>query len=85
MNPEDVSNAIRKSEGSLSHYPNGSLVCVENTAQGGGGTVYSQESVKMTEENQNLNVQMDLTLFHFIGQICVQFEQFLIMDLNQLQ
>ena len=45
MNPEDVSNAIRKSEGSLSHYPNGSLVCVENTAQGGGGTVYSQESL----------------------------------------
>ena len=45
MNPKDVSNAIRKSEGSLSHYPNGSLVCVENTAQGGGGTVYSQESL----------------------------------------
>jgi len=45
MSPEDVSNAIRKSEGSLSHYPNGSLVCVENTAQGGGGTVYSQESL----------------------------------------
>jgi len=45
MDPEDVSNAIRKSEGSLSHYPNGSLVCVENTAQGGGGTVYSQESL----------------------------------------
>ena len=45
MNPEDVSNAIRKSEGSLSHYPNGSLVCVENTAQGGGGTVYSQDSL----------------------------------------
>ena len=45
MNPQDVSNAIRKSEGSLSHYPNGSLVCVENTAQGGGGTVYSQESL----------------------------------------
>ena len=43
MTPEEVSNSIRKAEGSLSHYPNGSLVCVENSAQGGGGTVYSQE------------------------------------------
>jgi threonine aldolase len=45
MIPEDVSDSIRKAEGSLSHYPNGSLVCVENTAQGGGGTVYSQDMV----------------------------------------
>ncbi len=43
MTPEEVSNSIRKAEGSLSHYPNGSLVCVENSAQGGGGTVYSQD------------------------------------------
>ena len=42
MDSEAVSDSIRKAEGSLSHYPNGSLVCVENTAQGGGGTVYSQ-------------------------------------------
>ena len=40
-----VSDSIRKAEGSLSHYPNGSLVCVENTAQGGGGTVYSQNTL----------------------------------------
>ena len=45
MTPEQVSSSIRKAEGSLSHYPNGSLVCVENTAQGGGGTVYSQETL----------------------------------------
>ena len=43
MDPEDVSNAIRKAEGSLSHYPDGSLVCVENTSQGGGGTAYTLE------------------------------------------
>ena len=43
MDPEDVSNAIRKAEGSLSHYPDGSLVCVENTSQGGGGTAYPLE------------------------------------------
>ncbi len=45
MSAEQVTKAIRKSEGSLSHYPNGSLVCVENTAQGGGGSVYSQEVI----------------------------------------
>ena len=45
MTPEQVSGSIRKAEGSLSHYPNGSLVCVENTAQGGGGTVYSQDTL----------------------------------------
>ena len=45
MTPEDVSDSIRKAEGSLSHYPNGSLVCVENTSQGGGGTVYSQDTM----------------------------------------
>jgi len=45
MTPEEVSNSIRKAEGSLSHYPNGNLVCVENTAQGGGGTVYSQKTL----------------------------------------
>ena len=45
MTGEAVSDSIRKAEGSLSHYPNGSLVCVENTAQGGGGTVYSQNTL----------------------------------------
>ena len=45
MSSEQVSSSIRKAEGSLSHYPNGSLVCVENTAQGGGGSVYSQEAI----------------------------------------
>jgi len=45
MASEAVSDSIRKAEGSLSHYPNGSLVCVENTAQGGGGTVYSQNTL----------------------------------------
>jgi len=45
MTPEEVSDSIRKAEGSLSHYPNGSLICVENTSQGGGGTVYSQDTL----------------------------------------
>jgi len=45
MNPEDVASAIRKAEGSLAHYPDGSLVCVENTANRGGGTCYPQETL----------------------------------------
>ena len=45
MKPNDVAKAIRKVEGSLGHYPNGSLVCVENTANRGGGTYYSQEAL----------------------------------------
>jgi threonine aldolase len=45
MNPADVAKAIRKADGSLSHFPNGSLVCVENTSNRGGGTVYPQDSL----------------------------------------
>lgn len=45
MTAEQVQNAIRKAEGSQSHYPDGSLVCVENTANLGGGTCYSQEEL----------------------------------------
>ena len=43
MTPEDVAKAIRKGDGSLGHFPNGSLVCVENTSNRGGGTCYPQE------------------------------------------
>ncbi len=42
MTPEQVKRAIRKAEGSGSHYPNGSLVCVENTTNLGGGSCYEQ-------------------------------------------
>ena len=45
MKPEDVARKIRKSEGSRSHYPNGSLVCVENTSNRGGGTFYPLETL----------------------------------------
>lgn len=40
MDPEVVGNRIRKAEGSGSHYPDGRLVCVENTSNRGGGTCY---------------------------------------------
>ena len=42
MSPEDVQRGIRKVAGSDSHYPDCSLVCVENTANVGGGTIYKQ-------------------------------------------
>lgn len=45
MTPEDVKNGIRKADGSLAHFPNGSLVCVENTSNRGGGTCYPQETL----------------------------------------
>ncbi len=43
MSPLDVKKSIRKVEGSNSHYPNCSLICVENTANIGGGSIYTQE------------------------------------------
>ena len=45
MRVEDVERAIRKQAGSLSHYPDGSLVCVENTSNRGGGACYPQETL----------------------------------------
>ena len=43
MLPDDVQSAIRKVAGSDSHYPDCSLVCAENTANVGGGSIYDQE------------------------------------------
>jgi threonine aldolase len=40
MTAEQVRSAVRKADGSGSHYPNASLVCVENTSNLGGGTCY---------------------------------------------
>ena len=45
MKPSDVEKAIRKADGSGSHFPDGTLVCVENTSNRGGGTCYSQEDL----------------------------------------
>lgn len=43
MRAEQVNAAIRKQEGSLGHYPDATLVCVENTSNRGGGTCYDPE------------------------------------------
>lgn len=40
MTAEQVRQAVRKADGSGSHYPNGTLVCVENTSNLGGGSCY---------------------------------------------
>lgn len=45
MKPSDVKAAIR-AEGSLSHYPETSLICLENTANRGGGTYYSLDAIQ---------------------------------------
>ncbi len=45
MTPDQVRAAIRKAEGSGGHYPNGKLVCVENTANLGGGTWYPLQAL----------------------------------------
>ena len=47
MSPNDVKKAIRKEKGSLGHYPNGAMVCVENTSNRGGGTVYPQSHLDL--------------------------------------
>ena len=45
MTASQVQSAIRKAEGSGSHYPDGTLVCVENTSNLGGGACYTQEAL----------------------------------------
>ena len=62
LTPELLSKAIRKAEGSLGHYPDGTLVCVENTANRGGGTCYTQENldaVAKTAHEHGCRVHMD--------------------------
>jgi threonine aldolase len=45
MTAEAVSAKIRKPSECSSHYPNGSLVCLENTSNRGGGTFYPQSVI----------------------------------------
>ena len=45
MNSTEVKKRIRKSEGSQSHFPNASLICLENTSNRGGGTCYRLQTL----------------------------------------
>jgi len=46
IDPVELSKRIRKSEGSRSHFPNASLICLENTSNRGGGTCYPLEVLR---------------------------------------
>ena len=62
LTPELVSGAIRKQAGSQSHYPDGSLVCVENTANRGGGTCYEQtilDEIALVANEHNCGTHID--------------------------
>ncbi len=45
MTATQVQSAIRKAEGSGSHYPDCTLICVENTSNLGGGACYTQDAL----------------------------------------
>ncbi len=45
MAPAHVKSAIRKADGSGSHYPDGRLICIENTSNRGGGSCYAIEDL----------------------------------------
>lgn len=45
VNPTEVKKRIRKSVGSQSHFPNASLICLENTSNRGGGTCYRLQTL----------------------------------------
>ena len=45
MAPGDVKAAIRKADGSGSHYPDGRLICIENTSNRGGGSCYALDDL----------------------------------------
>ena len=45
LSATNVSHAIRKAEGSQGHYPDATLVCLENTSNRGGGSCYPVEVI----------------------------------------
>ncbi len=45
MTPTGVQDAIRKTDGSNYHFPDCKLVCVENTVNVGGGSIYEQKTL----------------------------------------
>ena len=62
LSPELVEKSIRKQKGSQSHYPDGSLVCVENTANRGGGTCYQQDvldAIAEVSKSKNCSTHID--------------------------
>ena len=61
MDPVEVENAIRP-PGGLSHYPKTKLICVENTANAGGGTIYPLDildSISTLAKERKLKTHLD--------------------------
>lgn len=59
MNPDDICSAFRPEN---IHFPKTSLICIENTHNAGGGTVYPIETLKKIKEiseEKNVKVHMD--------------------------
>jgi threonine aldolase len=61
LDPDDVRRAVRP-PGGLSHFPVSKLVCVENTANRGGGTVYPMEvltGLRAVADDEGLGLHLD--------------------------
>ena len=62
MNATEVAQKIRKSANGKSHYPNGTLISIENTSNRGGGTCYSQaviDEIAGVAQEQDCALHMD--------------------------
>jgi threonine aldolase len=62
MAPDDIINKIRKSSESRSHYPNTSLISLENTSNMGGGTCYPIEvinEISRVAKSKDCKIHMD--------------------------
>jgi len=62
MSPEQVARSVRKAAGSQSHFPDASLVCLENTTNKGGGVCWEQDSidaVALVAHERDCAVHMD--------------------------
>lgn len=61
LDPDDVRRAVRP-PGGLSHFPVSKLVCVENTANRGGGTVYPRSvltGLRAVADTEGLRLHLD--------------------------
>ena len=62
MSSEQVAMSVRKAAGSQSHFPDASLVCLENTTNKGGGVCWEQDSidsVALVAHERDCAVHMD--------------------------
>jgi len=62
MSSEQVAMSVRKAAGSQSHFPDASLVCLENTTNRGGGVCWEQDSidsVALVSHERDCAVHMD--------------------------